>query len=157
MHVLIASDGSAAAEQAARWVGEHLPGLERVTVVTLYYMPVPMTDVPTTDWGRLLDEARQEAEAAAERACRAVASAWERRGGSGPLPVDRVVKHAGRGGVPQEVVALAEERGADLIAMGSRGLSGLRGLVVGSVTQGVLHRSRVPVLVVPRGAAEPTV
>jgi nucleotide-binding universal stress UspA family protein len=48
----------------------------------------------------------------------------------------------------QEIVVQAHEWGADLIVMGSRGLSGLPGMLLGSVTQKVLHFADVPVLVI---------
>ena len=45
------------------------------------------------------------------------------------------------------IVAIAEERGCDLIAMASHGRRGLRRLILGSVAAEVLARSPVPVLV----------
>ena len=42
---------------------------------------------------------------------------------------------------------VAKKRKCDLIFMASHGRSGLQRLVVGSVTDRVIHRSKVPVLV----------
>ena len=50
--------------------------------------------------------------------------------------------------VAPEILAEAEESGASLIIMGSRGLSDLKGLLVGSTTHKVLHLGRLPVLIV---------
>ncbi len=52
----------------------------------------------------------------------------------------------GRAG--EVIVAVADTEKADLIIMGSRGLSDLEGLIVGSVTHRVLHAASCPVLVV---------
>ncbi|WP_254839762.1 universal stress protein [Natronomonas marina] len=43
----------------------------------------------------------------------------------------------------------ADERGADLIVLGRQGRTGLGRRLLGGVTEGVLHRSDVPVFVVP--------
>ncbi|GHC97616.1 universal stress protein [Nocardiopsis terrae] len=43
---------------------------------------------------------------------------------------------------------------ADAVVVGSRGRGTVRGLLLGSVSQGVLHRSKVPVVVLPRHADE---
>lgn len=40
----------------------------------------------------------------------------------------------------------ADKLPADLIVMGSRGLTALKGLIMGSVTTGVLARTKCPVL-----------
>jgi len=51
-------------------------------------------------------------------------------------------------GDPHEaIIATANERGCDLIAMASHGRRGMKALVIGSVTAKVLTHSQVPVLV----------
>lgn len=52
-------------------------------------------------------------------------------------------------GNPVELIPeTAAERKSDLIVIGSRGLSGLKSWLLGSVSDGVMHRARCPVLVV---------
>jgi nucleotide-binding universal stress UspA family protein len=53
------------------------------------------------------------------------------------------------GEVVQAVLNLAQERGVDLIVMGSHGRSGIARALIGSKTEGLMRRSRVPVLVAP--------
>ena len=66
---------------------------------------------------------------------------------SGTVPESRAVRTA-LVGHPAEVIAReAENRGADLIVMGSHGMSGFSELLFGSVTMGVLARSHIPMLV----------
>lgn len=62
----------------------------------------------------------------------------------GPVDVElRVVEGTAAG-------ALVEEsRGADLLVVGSRGLGGFRGLLLGSVGQQVAHHAACPVVIVP--------
>jgi nucleotide-binding universal stress UspA family protein len=47
------------------------------------------------------------------------------------------------------LIDLAREHDAVAIVVGSRGLGGVKSAVLGSVSSGVLHRSHIPVLVVP--------
>jgi nucleotide-binding universal stress UspA family protein len=56
--------------------------------------------------------------------------------------------HLRMGKVALEIVALAEELGADLIVMGSRGLGGVRRALMGSVSDSVVRHAHCPVLVV---------
>jgi nucleotide-binding universal stress UspA family protein len=56
------------------------------------------------------------------------------------------------GNAADEIIKAAEESKADLIAMSTHGRSGLRRLAFGSITDKVLRRSPVPVLMV-RAAA----
>jgi nucleotide-binding universal stress UspA family protein len=52
------------------------------------------------------------------------------------------------GNAADEIIKAAEESKVDLIAMSTHGRSGLRRIAFGSITDKVLHRSPVPVLMV---------
>jgi nucleotide-binding universal stress UspA family protein len=54
-----------------------------------------------------------------------------------------------QGHAAEEIAAIAQSGGFDLIVMGTHGHSALGSLVLGSVASGVLARARKPVLLVP--------
>ena len=56
--------------------------------------------------------------------------------------------HLRMGEVDLEIVTLAEELGADLIVMGSRGLGVIRRALMGSVSDSVVRHAHCPVLVI---------
>lgn len=60
----------------------------------------------------------------------------------------QIVTASGTAAAPV-IAEIAEELGADLIVVGTRGQSALVGLLVGSVTQRLLHVATCPVLAVP--------
>ncbi len=63
----------------------------------------------------------------------------------------KMVTHVG----PQpahDIAQLARETGADLIVVGTRGHGAIPGILLGSVTQRLLHFAPCPVLVVPPAA-----
>jgi nucleotide-binding universal stress UspA family protein len=53
------------------------------------------------------------------------------------------------GGPAKSIAEVAEEEGADLIVIGTRGHTGLPGIALGSVTQRLLHLAHRPVLAIP--------
>jgi nucleotide-binding universal stress UspA family protein len=61
--------------------------------------------------------------------------------------------HLREGRTIDEILELAGELEAGLIVMGSRGMGPLKRLVVGSVSEGVVHHARCPVLVLRGGQA----
>jgi nucleotide-binding universal stress UspA family protein len=52
------------------------------------------------------------------------------------------------GPLAEAILNVAETRDADLIILGARGMSSLEGLLLGSVSQKVVHHAACPVLVV---------
>ena len=59
--------------------------------------------------------------------------------------------HLRMGHPADEILAVGEEIGADLITTGGRGLNPLKQLLIGSVAAGVAHHADRPVMVVRRG------
>jgi nucleotide-binding universal stress UspA family protein len=49
--------------------------------------------------------------------------------------------------VPRAIIEAAEENGADLIIVGRRGLSSLTGMLVGSVSNKLIHVAKMPIMV----------
>ncbi len=69
----------------------------------------------------------------------------------GPLTHIRIGRGRGRQAraTASAVVAAADDRGAALVIVGSRGRSAVREIILGSVAMGTLHQSHRPVMVVP--------
>jgi nucleotide-binding universal stress UspA family protein len=65
------------------------------------------------------------------------------------VQVDARVEVVHFGQVARSIVDVADEIGADLIAMGTRGESDLEAMLVGGIAHKVIHLSKRPVLVVP--------
>jgi nucleotide-binding universal stress UspA family protein len=53
------------------------------------------------------------------------------------------------GGEADEIAAVAESVGAEAIVVATRGLSPVKGVLLGSTTQKLLHEAKRPIIVVP--------
>jgi nucleotide-binding universal stress UspA family protein len=69
------------------------------------------------------------------------------------LDSSNVTTHVVVGRPDTEIVRFAQERGADLIVMGTHGYGGVKRLLLGSVADHVVRQATCPVLVVPHPAA----
>ncbi|MGD0085040.1 MAG: universal stress protein [Acidimicrobiales bacterium] len=90
--------------------------------------------------GWTADDYYKQVEAEAKAALEAVANA-------APPTDDLTVDWRCIPGNPAEIL-IEESRHADILVVGSRGLGGFLGLVMGSVSSQCVHHSRCPVLVV---------
>lgn len=136
--VLLATDGSAEAERAARAAVE-LMGKTGSELHLIHAWTMPLRyhperrDYPEL-WEKQQREARQRLDEQVERV--------EAVGGS-------VTKTYLTAGQPDaEIVAVAEDIGAGVVVMGSKGLSGLKRSLLGSVSESVVRHAHCPVLVV---------
>ncbi len=139
--VVVGIDGSATAQRALEWAVEEADLRQAVLEVVHAWNP-PALAVPTMalDYG-IFDDAAHAI----------VAEALDQVDTSGlPGPVLRVVK-IGTGGR----VLVEQTDGADLVVIGSRGLGGFKGLVLGSVSHQVAHHAACPVVVLPHDDADP--
>lgn len=132
--VLLAIDGSDPSVRAIPYAGSLVPdGAGHVHVVTV------------VERGRHEGETYDVESDAQARAL--IDHAMEQLSAVG-AKVDGEVRHAFIGGVAGEILRAAHEDEADVIVMGTRGLSEFSALVVGSVTHKVLHVADLPVLLV---------
>ena len=135
--IVWANDGSEAAQRALPLVKElaHAGG----ATVTLVHVVERIEGAGAVGLPRRVDEAEVEAE------LRALVGWLEQDGVSASLEIKGDV-----GARPaHEVVDIARKIDADLIVAGARGHSAVTGLLLGSVTNRLLHIAPCPVLVVP--------
>ncbi len=142
--IIVGTDGSPSAWAALKWAaGEaamhHVP----LTVVHVAPSLPPMTSTMIWPSGRVADEILATEEAEARRIIdEAVEFVRSKGGGDRP----EVNSEALFGGVVPALVDLSTE--AKMVVVGCRGRSGSDRRLLGSVSSGVVHHARCPVVVV---------
>ena len=146
--ILIAYDGSEDAKSAIAGAGKLLEGAP-TTVVTVWE---PFADVVArTSAGLTLAPGVVETdnldEAYEERARELAAEGVELANTAGLNAQPRTRTRYST--IAEAILAEADEVQADAIVMGTRGLTGIKSLVLGSVSHAVLNHANRPVVVVP--------
>jgi nucleotide-binding universal stress UspA family protein len=140
--ILLATDGSEEAELAlvtAVDLANRTDSELHVVHVSGEYFPGPEIVLERPS---LLEERLREIEREAREVLDAQVKKIEEAGGT------VAEAHLRKGRPDKEIVNLAEEIGAGLIAMGSRGLGGISRALLGSVSDSVVRYASCPVLVV---------
>ena len=139
--ILVPTDGSdgmtRVIEHAVNLADAHDAAIDAVYVVnSASYAGLPME----SSWEGIDEMLREDA----EEAVATVHDAGDARG----VPVTTAVLE----GTPsREIVKYAEQRGCDLVVMGTHGRGGIDRLLLGSVAEKVVRASNVPVLTVRIG------
>jgi nucleotide-binding universal stress UspA family protein len=148
--VLVATDGSELSVHAAQRAFELLGTADDVVVLAV------LTEMPGSDAGGFEGptespaEEAQDWQAEVSEAQQAIAATLAEVHGA------RVEQRVEAGDAGPMIVWVAEQIGADLIVVGSHGRGVLKRMVVGSVSEHVVHHAPCPVLVVRRGADDTT-
>lgn len=142
MRILLATDGSEHAVNAARITARLVRELREAEVVVVNVGHIPALALGGPGDG-LVDLAGLE-----EGLRQAGQAILKKTGGLMSGTAARVSLVYRSGDPAGEIMKAAEEHRVDLIAMGSRGLGQIGGLIIGSVSERVLHSAPVPVLIV---------
>ena len=146
--ILLATDGSNEAELAARTAADlaQKTGSEVQVVHVFGIAPVgPPVYPEATDLQSEALEEEAEERISEQRAREVLEAEVGKVRSYGGIVVEA---HLLEGRTAPEIVALAEEIGAGLIVMGSRGHGGIRRALMGSVSDSVMRHAHCPVLVV---------
>jgi nucleotide-binding universal stress UspA family protein len=138
--IIVGVDGSEDSRRALRWaIDEAALRGDHITAVHAwdFILPIGPTGMATAPYVPAIDF-EAEARTALTNVVKEVA------GGRDDPPIEEVVV---RGSAAHVLVELS--RVADLLVIGSRGLGGFRGLLLGSVGQQCAHHAHCPVVVMP--------
>lgn len=142
---LFATDASEASLRAAEILGAMARLDADLHVTILHVVPLPEVLTPAAAAGAPLTLPNRLDDYLQTRVQEVLRRSQEALG----LEADRVKLTHVIGLAADSILAEAKQGGYDLIVMGRRGLSPLKELLLGSVSQAVLHRAATPVLLVP--------
>jgi nucleotide-binding universal stress UspA family protein len=141
--IVVGTDGSDTAREAVRQAGELAKVLGSRILLVSAYEPVPesrlrqeRTELPEdVSW---LVNAREDVQGVLDEEAERVTA-----GG-----IDDVETFAREGDPADAILDVAEEKGADLIVVGNKGMTGARRFLLGSVPNKVSHHASCNVMIV---------
>ncbi|HEY3833789.1 MAG TPA: universal stress protein [Acidimicrobiia bacterium] len=145
-HVLITTDGSDLALSAARAAFAIVPTPEKVTILAISEATPELVsdgggiEGPTmtpAEVDKVITDGNRHADSALLGLSVLVPQG---------VPVDRILEHGDPGAT---ICMVAEHIGADVIVIGSHGKNWIKRVLLGSVSEYVVHHAKCPVLVVP--------
>ena len=138
--IVVGIDGSDGAKSALRWALEEATrfGDTKIVAVSVWFAPLPIT----SPWLTGIDVPIDLTDATAKALAHTVSAVAGEQFGA--TEVEQRVIHGAAA-----PALLAEAQQADLIVVGSRGLGGFKGLLLGSVSHQVVSHAPCPVVVVP--------
>jgi nucleotide-binding universal stress UspA family protein len=139
--IVVGTDGSETAERAVRQAGQMAAGHHaRLVVVTAYE--------PNDELSTQRDGVPEDIRWALTDRVQAEEKAQHGRGLARDLGVEGVVAQAIAGSPPDVLLEAAQDFDADVIVVGSQGLTGAARFVLGSVASSVAHHASCDVCIV---------
>ncbi|MBI2908080.1 MAG: universal stress protein [Chloroflexi bacterium] len=144
--ILLATDGSSFALDAARYAARLANLMKEAEITVLYVKDIslPLIGFVGEPGGEILPDSsvmQEQVEKAAETAIADTLQCLESSGVKG-IPMTAWGKPA------DTICSIGAQENFDLIVMGSSGAGQITGILLGSVSDRVIHCSRVPVLIV---------
>lgn len=136
-HVVVPVDGSEAAARAAKFGADLLSGGGKLTLLFIY-------DAPAAEMLGLGALSEHDV----KRVKTSVAERTFEKATTGISTNASITKVVELGHPARAIVSFAKANSADLIVMGSRGLSAFQEVLLGSVSDYVLHHAHCPVTIV---------
>jgi nucleotide-binding universal stress UspA family protein len=133
--ILLCYDGSDDAFRAIEFAGSLFPGRSAVVLSVWEHYSV-LSGVPRVDDTLVQEATEAQAADGCDRA---------REAGFTATPAAVQAHH----GVAEAIIEAADEHDAALVVMGTRGNTGIRSLLLGSVSHAVAHHAHRPLLIVP--------
>jgi nucleotide-binding universal stress UspA family protein len=140
--ILVAVDGSNPSFNASNYAIDLAKRYDAELIVLNIVSPVPYSQFEYANIGRMKEIETIEKEKAQQKLDKVKQKATEKKVS---VKTDVLIKYTS---VVKEIVEYAEKMKIDMIVIGSRGVTGFKKLLLGSVASGVVTYSHCPILVV---------